>query len=426
MLVVRRDVLLAPGSLAREQRRPLSAMRRRALGRAAIDHAGAAFAPAELGVCTPRLGTRRAAFLLCTAAASATVHTHGYFATRDGTKLRYDVLRPDGPGRHPVLVNYEGYAAGSDATDNGVAVYSDRLLKRGYALVGVSVRGTGCSEGVFDPFAETMGRDGADAIEWAARQPWSNGRVGMIGVSFGAITQLLTAANRPPHLRAITPDSATSDLYRDVTYPGGVLEYDFTFAWTGDQKEGGYQYATTVALADGDTQCEKNFAQHEIANEQRRQLEQVDQARAELRLQADQRPHVSVQPVAGRAAARPDLRLARDVRQAEEALGQLLERQPRPRALLAARPEPDPRVPRPLRPRCEEPHREAAAPEPRHGDRNPAQQEGQRAGVVDQAEGPERRREAAAVVHERGRRAVGPGTAHRDGLGRLRLPASRA
>jgi uncharacterized protein len=206
------------------------------------------------------------ALLVSAGSASATVHTHGYLAARDGTKLRYDLLRPDGGGRHPVLLNYEGYAAGSDATDNGVATYSDRLLQRGYAILGVSVRGTGCSEGVFDPFAETMGRDGADAVEWAARQPWANGRVGMIGVSFGAITQLLTAAQRPPHLRAITPDSATSDLYRDVAYPGGILEYDFVFAWTAVQKEGGYAYATTGAPADGDIACEHNFAQHEIAN----------------------------------------------------------------------------------------------------------------------------------------------------------------
>ncbi|HKO28163.1 MAG TPA: CocE/NonD family hydrolase [Solirubrobacteraceae bacterium] len=204
---------------------------------------------------------------MCAASAAATVESHGYLTVRDGTKLRYDVLRPDGGGRHPVLVNYEGYAAGSDATDNGVSVYSARLLKRGYAILGVSVRGTGCSEGVFDPFAPTMGRDGADAVEWAARQPWSNGRVGMIGISFGAITQLLTAADRPRHLRAITPDSATSDLYRDVAYPGGVLEYDFPFAWTAVQKEGGYEYATTGAPADGDVACERNFAQHESANE---------------------------------------------------------------------------------------------------------------------------------------------------------------
>ena len=69
-----------------------------------------------------------------------------------------------------------------------------------------------------------------------------------------------------PALRAITPDSATSDLYRDVVYPGGVLEYDFTFAWTAVQKEGGYQYAATGGPADGDIQCEQNFASHEVAN----------------------------------------------------------------------------------------------------------------------------------------------------------------
>jgi len=227
------------------------------------------------GVCQVRVATPRTvvvgvlavlASLLCAGSASATVHTHGYLTARDGIKLRYDLLRPDGKAHHPVLINYEGYAAGSDATDNGVSIYSDRVLKRGYALLGVSVRGTGCSEGVFDPFAKTMGRDGADAVEWAARQPWSNGRVGMIGVSFGGITQLLTAAERPRHLRAITPDSATSDLYRDVVYPGGILEYDFTFAWTAVQKQPGYTYATTGAPADGDTACEKNFARHEIAN----------------------------------------------------------------------------------------------------------------------------------------------------------------
>ncbi len=202
----------------------------------------------------------------CAGVAQATVEKHGYLKARDGTRLRYDAVHPDGPGPFPTLINYEGYAAGSDASDNGVASYTDRLLKRGYALVGVSVRGTGCSEGEFDPFAHTMGTDGYDAVEWAARQPWSDGRVGMIGVSFGGITQLLTAAERPPHLLAIAPSSATSDLYRDVVYPGGILEYDFTFAWTGDQKAGGTEYAATGAPLDGDPQCDQNYASHEVAN----------------------------------------------------------------------------------------------------------------------------------------------------------------
>ena len=207
-------------------------------------------------------------FLVVAASAQASVEQRGYLTARDGTQLRYDVIRPDGPGPFPALLNYEGYAAGSDATDNGVSAFSDRILQRGYALVGVSVRGTGCSQGVFDPFAQTMGTDGYDAIEWIAKQPWSNSHVGMIGVSFGGITQLVTAADRPPHLDAIAPSSATSDHYRDVVYPGGIHEYDFTFAWTGIQKEGGTTYALTGAPADGDTQCDQNYVMHETQNVQ--------------------------------------------------------------------------------------------------------------------------------------------------------------
>lgn len=195
----------------------------------------------------------------------ATVEENGYLAARDGTRLRYNVVRPADGGPFPVLINYEGYAAGTDAADNGVATYIDRLLERGYAVMGLSVRGTGCSEGAFDPFASTMGEDGADAVEWAAAQPWSDGRIGMIGVSFGGITQLLVAAQQPPHLRAIAPSSALGDLYRDVAYPGGAFEYDFPFAWTAVQKEGGTVAAPQAALA-GDTACLGNYVAHESVN----------------------------------------------------------------------------------------------------------------------------------------------------------------
>lgn len=210
--------------------------------------------------------------LLMLPSTAQAVEESGYLEARDGTRLRYDVVRPDGPGPFPVLVNYEGYAAGSNASDNGVGTYLNRLLARGYAVMGVSVRGTGCSEGEFDPFDLTMGTDGYDAIEWAARQPWSNGRIGMIGVSFGGITQLLTAATNPPHLKAIAASSALSDLYRDVAYPGGALEYDFPFAWTAIQKQGGTQYAVTGAPQDGDMECMTNYAAHEVANASRENL----------------------------------------------------------------------------------------------------------------------------------------------------------
>lgn len=203
-----------------------------------------------------------AALLTLAPFAQASVSERGFITARDGTKLRYSVVRPDGPGPFPVLINYQGYGAGSTPGDNGVSTYLDRLLARGYAVMGVSVRGTGCSEGMFDPFAPSMGQDGYDSVEWAASQPWANGRVGMIGVSFGGITQPLTAALRPPHLSAIVPSSALSDLYRDVAYPGGILEYDFPFAWTAIQK-GSYAEALPD---DPDPQCAVIYAQHEQAN----------------------------------------------------------------------------------------------------------------------------------------------------------------
>jgi putative CocE/NonD family hydrolase len=209
--------------------------------------------------------------LLAPSSASAAEQA-GYFEARDGTRLRYHVVLPEGPGPFPVAVNYEGYAAGSNAGDNGGATYLPRLVERGYAVLGVSVRGTGCSQGEFDPFDLTMGTDGYDAIEWAAAQPWSDGRIGMFGVSFGGITQLLTAATRPPHLKAIAPSSPLSDLYRDVVYPGGSLEYDFPFAWTALQKDGGTEYALTGAPQGGDAECTANWLDHEVANASRENL----------------------------------------------------------------------------------------------------------------------------------------------------------
>lgn len=190
---------------------------------------------------------------------------HGFIATRDGTMLRYSLDLPAGPGPFPVLINYEGYAAGATPGDNGVSTYEPRLLARGYAVMGLQVRGTGCSQGSFDVFLPDLGQDGYDAVEWAARQPWSNGHVGMIGVSFGGITQLATAADRPPHLDAIAASSATSDYYRDVVYPGGVFEYDFPFIWTELQKG---EYATAVQ-DDPDPECAALYAEHEPGNLQK-------------------------------------------------------------------------------------------------------------------------------------------------------------
>ena len=102
----------------------------------------------------------------------------------------------------------------------------------GYAYIGVNLRGTGCSDGTFDFFQPQEGRDGASVIEWIIQQPWSNGRVGMIGKSYPGITQLFVAEEQPPGLVAITPGHFFGDAYRDVARPGGIMNKGFATLWS--------------------------------------------------------------------------------------------------------------------------------------------------------------------------------------------------
>ena len=98
------------------------------------------------------------------------------------------------------------------------------LAARGYALCRLDVRGTGSSPGIaLDEYTARETRDGADAVEWLAAQPWSNGNVGMWGISYGGFTAIQVALLHPPHLKAIVPMMATDDRYTDdVHYIGGV------------------------------------------------------------------------------------------------------------------------------------------------------------------------------------------------------------
>ncbi|HEY0443967.1 MAG TPA: CocE/NonD family hydrolase, partial [Candidatus Limnocylindrales bacterium] len=99
------------------------------------------------------------------------------------------------------------------------------LAARGYALCRLDVRGTGSSPGIaLDEYTADETRDGYDAVEWLAAQPWCNGNVGMWGISYGGFTSIQVAKLRPPHLRAIVPVMATDDRYRDdVHYRGGCV-----------------------------------------------------------------------------------------------------------------------------------------------------------------------------------------------------------
>jgi putative CocE/NonD family hydrolase len=126
-----------------------------------------------------------------------------------------------GQGPFPVIVNYSGYDPGSIGgaaymNDNtAMSVNLDRsLVQAGYAVVGVNARGTACSEGQFEFLSMLYGQDGRDAIEWIATQPWANGSVGMANWSWAGMS-ISTAAEQPPHLKAIAPGMVLGDARLD-------------------------------------------------------------------------------------------------------------------------------------------------------------------------------------------------------------------
>lgn len=189
---------------------------------------------------------------------------HGYIEMKDGVRLKYTVLLPPGAGPWPVLFQYEGYNAGS-FPDRGFEQYKHELLADGYAIFGVSLRGTACSGGVFDLFSREWAEDGAAAVEWAAVQPWSNGRIGMFSLSFAGIMQLWVAAEQPPHLVSIAPGQVVVDTYRDVGYPGGIPNNTFPPLWMAAMQLD-WAEAGQLAMSDGDAECGVNLASHNALN----------------------------------------------------------------------------------------------------------------------------------------------------------------
>jgi putative CocE/NonD family hydrolase len=180
--------------------------------------------------------------------------------TRDGTVLRVNVYRPTGDGPFPVLLCAHPYGKDNlprrKRFGRGYSVsFQYRVLRQtsrvrfstltsweapdpawwtgqGFAVVNCDLRGTGHSDGVGSLFSDQEGEDTYDLIEWAAAQPWSTGMVGMIGVSYLAISQWKAAALRPPHLRAIVPWEGMTDPYRDLLRPGGIQEAGFVKLWS--------------------------------------------------------------------------------------------------------------------------------------------------------------------------------------------------
>jgi putative CocE/NonD family hydrolase len=144
---------------------------------------------------------------------------------RDGVVLRADVRRPATAGRFPTLVYRTPYGK-TETSDGGLVA---KAVGRGYAVVVQDVRGRYASDGVFRAY-EQEGRDGYDTIEWAAAQPWSNGRVGTFGLSYPGAVQWLAAIESPPHLVAMVP-AMTFATPMHFWYTGGVWDSSWLL-WT--------------------------------------------------------------------------------------------------------------------------------------------------------------------------------------------------
>ena len=175
----------------------------------------------------------------------------------DGNVLRANVYRPSGAGRYPVIMTHGVYGKDVHFADgykpqyekllelhpdlcrNGSSgkylrwevVDPERWVPNGYVIVTVDARGTGKSPGYLDPRSPREMQDFYEAIEWAAAEPWSNGKVGLLGISYYAFTQWAVAALQPPHLAAIIPWEGFADYYRDSSHHGGILSNGFSSAW---------------------------------------------------------------------------------------------------------------------------------------------------------------------------------------------------
>ncbi|MFL4901659.1 CocE/NonD family hydrolase [Streptomyces sp. MMS24-I2-30] len=165
----------------------------------------------------------------------------------DGNVLRADVFRPTEPGNHPVVLTYGPYGKDrpfqeyqaesyqsmvamhpetTEGTDGEYQVFElvdpGKWVPDGYVLVRVDSRGAGRSPGLLDPLSEREIRDLYDCIEWAGSRPWSNGKVGLNGISYFSMNAWLVAALQPPHLAAVVIWEGAADWYRDVTHHGGI------------------------------------------------------------------------------------------------------------------------------------------------------------------------------------------------------------
>jgi hypothetical protein len=172
---------------------------------------------------------------------------------------------PTGPT--PTLIEYSGYGYANPAgPENGISLIANLM---GFTVVDVNMRGTGCSGGAYDFFEPLQNLDGYDVIETIAHQPWVlHHEVGMMGISYGGISQLFTAATRPPDLAAITPLSVI-DNTQTTLYPGGILNTGFALEWAKERVHDAEAAGPTSGqswaykrVQEGDDVCKEDQALH--------------------------------------------------------------------------------------------------------------------------------------------------------------------
>lgn len=169
---------------------------------------------------------------------------------RDGVTIYADVFRPKTPGNYPAVIAWAPYGK-HDVTDHYAHFHGCGQSKveaseycifegpdpaywcpHGYVIINADPRGAWGSEGDLTFMTPQEAQDGYDLVEWAGTQSWSNGKVGMNGVSYLGWSQWKIAALNPPHLAAINPWEGVSDFYRELCFHGGI-PCDFTAFFTG-------------------------------------------------------------------------------------------------------------------------------------------------------------------------------------------------
>jgi predicted acyl esterase len=227
---------------------------------------------------------------------------YGYLTTRDGTKLAINVHPPQDissalgfgylppppvTAPSPTLIEYSGYGYANPAGGtSSIAVIANLM---GFTVVDVNMRGTGCSGGAFDFFEPLQSLDGYDVVETVARQPWvAHHKVGMMGISYGGISQLFTAQTRPPGLAAISPLSVI-DATQTTLYPGGILNTGFALAWAQERLHEGLPAGPDAGQAwaykriqEGDTTCRDNQALHTEAADLLRKIKENSHYKPEV------------------------------------------------------------------------------------------------------------------------------------------------